>query len=44
MINDLFENIIALNSKNYLKSIKRARQEYKEGKIHTFRQIFGQKQ
>lgn len=39
---DLFEDLLALVNKNYLKSIKRAREEYKKGQYYTHEQIFGE--
>jgi len=39
---DLFEDLIALYNQDYLKSIKQARQDYKTGQTHTFKEIFGQ--
>lgn len=38
---DLFEDLIALVNKKYLKSIKQARAEYKKGDVFTHDQIFG---
>ena len=34
------EDFIALSSDNYLKSIKEARKDYKEGKIKSFEEVF----
>ena len=39
---DLFEDLMALANKNYLKSIKKAREEYKNRDIFTHEQIFGE--
>ncbi|OGK57480.1 hypothetical protein A3J15_01160 [Candidatus Roizmanbacteria bacterium RIFCSPLOWO2_02_FULL_38_10] len=38
---DLFEDLLALVNKDYLKSIKKARQEYKKGDYLTHDQVFG---
>lgn len=38
---DLFEDLMALVNKNYVESIKKAREEYKKGDIFTHDQIFG---
>lgn len=38
---DLFEDLLALTSKPYLKSIKDARADYKAGRTHTHRDVFG---
>lgn len=38
---DLFEDLLALASKDYVKSIKKAREEYKKGNILTHQQVFG---
>ncbi len=34
-IEDLIENILALSSESYLRSIEEARKDYKEGKVKT---------
>ena len=39
---DLFEDLLALTNKDYLKSIKKAREEYKKGDIFTHEQLFGE--
>jgi len=39
---DLFEDLLALTNKNYLKSIKQAREEYEKGDVFTHDQAFGQ--
>lgn len=39
---DLFEDLLALSNKKYLNSIKKARTEYKKGKVHTFEEVFGE--
>jgi len=38
---DFFENLLALASPKYLKSIKEARQQYKKGKYYTHKEVFG---
>lgn len=39
---DFLEDLLALNNKEYLASIKQARADYKEGKTLTHSQIFGE--
>jgi len=39
---DLFEDLLALANKNYLKTIEKARKEYKKGDIFTHEEVFGQ--
>lgn len=39
---DLFEDLLALTNKNYVKSIQKARKEYKVGDIFTHDQVFGE--
>ena len=39
---DLFEDLLALSNKDYLKSIKEARADYKKGNIFSHDQIFGE--
>ena len=39
---DLFEDLLALSYKNYLKTIEKARKEYKKGDIFTHEEVFGQ--
>ena len=39
---DLFEDLIALANKKYLKSIKKAREEYQKGAVFTHEQAFGE--
>ena len=39
---DFFEDLLALTSKNYLNSIKKARQDYKKKKYYTLDQVFGE--
>ena len=39
---DLFEDLIALSNKKYVLSIKKARQEYKDGKTFTHSHLFGE--
>jgi PHD/YefM family antitoxin component YafN of YafNO toxin-antitoxin module len=38
---DLFEDLLALTNKKYLKSIKKARKEYETGNFFTHSQVFG---
>jgi len=38
---DLIEDMTALSSENYLHSIEEARNNYKEGKVKSFEEIFG---
>lgn len=38
---DLFEDLLALVNKNYVKSIKKARKEFKSGNFFTHNQVFG---
>jgi len=38
---DLFEDLLALTNKKYLKSIKKARREYETGDFFTHNQVFG---
>ncbi len=38
---DLFEDLLALADKNYLNSIKKAREQYKKGNFLTHDQVFG---
>ena len=39
---DFFEDLLALSSKNYLKGIKKARQEYKNKQVLSHEQAFGE--
>jgi len=38
---ELFEDLLALVNKKYVASIKKAREEYKEGNFFTHEQVFG---
>ena len=38
---DFFEDLLALSSPEYLKSIKEAREQYKRGKYYTHEEVFG---
>ncbi|OGH10110.1 MAG: hypothetical protein A2152_02310 [Candidatus Levybacteria bacterium RBG_16_35_6] len=38
---DLFEDLLALSNKDYLKSIKDARANYEKGNVFSHEQIFG---
>lgn len=39
---DFFEDLLALTDKDYLKSIKEARDDYKTGRVKTFEDVFGE--
>ena len=39
-LEDLIEDILALSSMNYLQSIEEARQNYKNGKVKTYEEVF----
>ena len=39
---DLFEDLVALSNKQYVKSIKKARKEYEKGEIFTNEEVFGE--
>jgi PHD/YefM family antitoxin component YafN of YafNO toxin-antitoxin module len=38
---DFFEDLLALGNKNYLRSIKKARNEIKKGEIFSHDEVFG---
>ena len=38
---DFFEDLLALSSPNYLKSIKKSREDYKKGRFYTHEEVFG---
>ena len=38
---DFFEDLLAMASEDYLKSIKEAREQYKRGDVFTHEQAFG---
>ena len=38
---DLFEDLMALTNKDYLKSIKKAREEYAKGDTFSHEEVFG---
>jgi len=38
---DLIEDIMALLSENYLHSVEEARNDYEEGRVKSFEEIFG---
>lgn len=38
---DFFEDLLALSSPKYLKSIKQARESYKNGQVFTHEEVFG---
>jgi hypothetical protein len=37
---EISEDILAMASKDYIKSIEKARKEYKEGKTKSFEEVF----
>ncbi|MCL4377150.1 MAG: type II toxin-antitoxin system Phd/YefM family antitoxin [Actinobacteria bacterium] len=39
---DLFEDLLALSNKDYLKSIRQARAEYKNSDVFSHEEIFGE--
>lgn len=39
---DFFEDLLAVSNKDYVKSIRKAREEYKNSDIFTHEEIFGQ--
>lgn len=39
-LEDVIEDISALSSKKYIKSIKEARRDYKEGRVKRFEDVF----
>lgn len=39
---DLFEDLLALTNKEYVKSIKKARAEYKKSDVFTHEDVFGE--
>lgn len=39
---DFFEDLLAVSNKDYVKSIKKAREEYKNSDIFTHEEVFGQ--
>lgn len=39
---DFFEDLLALTSKKYKDSIKRAREDFKKGRVYTHEEAFGQ--
>lgn len=39
---DFFEDLLAFTSKKYLNSIKEARKDYKEGRIYSMDEAFGE--
>ena len=38
---DFFEDLLALSSKEYVKSIREARKDYQNGRIHSHTDVFG---
>mgnify|MGYP001592980615 CR=1 FL=1 len=39
---DLFEDLLALSNKDYLDSIREAREDYEKGRVKTFEEVFGE--
>lgn len=39
---DYFEDLLALTSPKYIESIKRAREDFKKGRVKTFEEVFGE--
>ncbi|PJE62143.1 hypothetical protein COU87_00830 [Candidatus Roizmanbacteria bacterium CG10_big_fil_rev_8_21_14_0_10_39_12] len=39
---DLFEDLVALSNKDYVKSIQKARKEYEKGEVSTHEDVFGE--
>jgi PHD/YefM family antitoxin component YafN of YafNO toxin-antitoxin module len=39
---DFLEDLLALTSEKYLKSIKEARNDYKKGRVYSFEEVFGE--
>lgn len=39
---DLFEDLLALSNRKYLASIRKARREYRAGKVFSHEQLFGE--
>ncbi len=39
---DLFEDLLALMDKKYLKIVRKAREDYQKGRFFTHEQIFGE--
>jgi len=39
---DFFEDLLALSNKEYLASIRKAREEYKKGQVFTHQEVFGE--
>jgi len=38
---DFLEDLLAMTSKKYLKSIQKARQDYKKGRVFSHQEVFG---
>lgn len=38
---DLLEDLLSLHDKEYMESIKRAREDAKAGRVYTFGEVFG---
>ena len=39
---ELFEDLLALKDKKYLKSVTKAREEYEKGEVYTHMEVFGE--
>lgn len=39
---DIIEDMLALSSEEYLRSIDEARKDYKEGRVKSFEDVFGE--
>jgi PHD/YefM family antitoxin component YafN of YafNO toxin-antitoxin module len=39
---DLFEDLVALSNKDYIKSIQKARKKYEKGEVFTHEDVFGE--
>lgn len=39
---DFFEELLMANSPKYIQSVKEARQNYKEGKVYSHKDVFGE--
>lgn len=40
VMDDLIEDLIALSDEEYLQSVKSAREDYEEGRVKSFEEIF----
>ena len=39
-LEDLVEDLLALSSKEYIRSVEEARRDYKEGRVKRFEEVF----